>query len=145
MRVNNFGTLFLKREIEYPRTSLRVLIILGQKYHGNWFLSPNKARLWLLERPIYQNYFQFRILFGIFNFWVRFKKTDKTTCLRINALILNIEKTFVRNYITKNLFLLRCLKSTRRIFDRRMKFKFQSTSWKYKLISYTVKALGPQV
>ena len=77
LRVNNFGTLFLKIGIEYPRTSLRVLIILGQNYHGNWFLSPSKARLWLLERPIYQNYFQFRILFGIFNFWVRFKKPIK--------------------------------------------------------------------
>jgi len=67
------------------------------------------------------------------NFWVRLK-TDKTTCLRFNALILNIEKTFVRSYIMKNLFLLRSLKPMQRIFDKSMKLKFYSTSWKYKLL-----------
>ena len=92
------------------------------------FLGPNQASLWLLEKLICQNYFQFRILFGILIFgWDL--KTDKTTCLRYNALILNIEKTFVRSYIMKNLFLLRSLKSMQRTFDKSMKLKFYSTSW----------------
>lgn len=90
------------------------------------FLGPNQASLWLLEKLICQNYFQFRILFGILIFgWDL--KTDKTACLRINALILNIEKTFVRSYITKNLFLLRSLNSMQRIFDK---------GWNWNFISY---------